>query len=75
MGLVAMTLGFFTLGAYLGRHLGGGASIVLFLVGFACIVALNFTRDSEGASVALLFAAGLFLGLGLGGGPYQYAQA
>jgi FtsH-binding integral membrane protein len=75
MGLVALTLGFFTLGAYLGRHLGAGASIGLFLVGFACIVGLNFTRGSEGASVGLLFAAGLFLGLGVGGGLYQYAQA
>jgi FtsH-binding integral membrane protein len=74
MGLVAVTLGFFTLGAYLGRHLGGGASLGLFLVGFACIVGLNFTRGSEGASVGLLFAAGLFLGLGLAGGLYQYAQ-
>ena len=70
-----MTLGFFTLGAYLGRHLGGGGSIVLFLVGFACTVAINFTRGSGGASAALLFAAGLSLGLGLGGGLYQYAQA
>jgi uncharacterized protein len=75
MGLVALTLGFFTLGAYLGRHVGAGASIVLFLVGFACIVALNVTRESEATSVALLFAAGLFLGLGVGGGLYQYAQA
>ncbi|MFZ0377273.1 MAG: Bax inhibitor-1 family protein [Solirubrobacteraceae bacterium] len=75
MGLVAATLGFLTLGAYLGRHVGGGGSIGLFLVGFVCIVGLNFTRDSEGASVGLLFAAGLFLGLGLGGGLYQYAQA
>jgi FtsH-binding integral membrane protein len=75
MGLVAVTLGFLTLGAYLGRHLGGGASIGLFLVGFACIVGLNFTRESQGASVGLLFAAGLFLGLGLAGGLYQYTNA
>ena len=74
MGLVALTLGFLTLGAYLGRHVGGGASIVLFLVGFACFAALNFARESELASAGLLFAGGLFLGLGLGGGLYQYAQ-
>jgi FtsH-binding integral membrane protein len=75
MGLVALTLGFLTLGAYLGRHVGGGGAIVLFLVGFACFAALNFTRESEIGSTGLLFAGGLFLGLGLGGGLYQYAQA
>ena len=75
MGLVALTLGFLTLGAYLGRHVGGGASIVLFLVGFACFAGLNFTHESEVASAGLLFGGGLFLGLGLGGGLYQYAQA
>ncbi|MBV8220617.1 MAG: hypothetical protein JO325_19290 [Solirubrobacterales bacterium] len=68
MGLVALTLRLLTLGAYLGRNLAGGASIVLFIVGFVCIAALNFTRDYEHLSVGLLCAAGLFLGLGLGGG-------
>ena len=75
MGLVAVTLGLLTLGAYLGRNLAGGASIGMFIVGFVCIVGLNFTRDSEQLSVGLLFAAGLFLGLGLGGGLHQYARA
>jgi FtsH-binding integral membrane protein len=75
MGLVALTMGVFTLGAYLGRNLSGGASIVLFIVGFLCIVGLNFTRDSRPLSVGLLCATGLFLGLGLGGGLQAYAAA
>ena len=75
MGLVALTLGLLTLGAYLGRNLAGGASIVLFIVGFVCIAGLNLTRDSEPLSVGLLCAAGLFLGLGLGGGLHAYAVA
>ena len=68
MGLVAATLGFLTLGAYLGRDLAGGPSFVCFILGFLCIVGLSFVRDSGAPAVGLLFAAGLFLGLGLGGG-------
>jgi FtsH-binding integral membrane protein len=72
MGLVAATLGFLTLGAYLGRHLGGGASILFFILGFVCLTGLNYVR---GAAVGLLFGTGLFLGLGLGGGLDAYASA
>lgn len=75
MGFVAVTLGFFTLGAYLGRYLTEGASLACFIVGFLCIVGLNFARRSEGLSITMLFAAGLLLGLGLGGGLYRYAEA
>jgi len=74
MGLVAATLGFLTLGAYLGRHLAEGPSLVFFVVGFLCIVGLNFARESEGAAIVLLFAAGLTLGLGLGGGLDAIAE-
>ena len=74
MGLVAITVGFFTLGAYLGRNFTGGAAIACFILGFACIIGLNFARRSERLAITLLFAAGLFLGLGLGGGLRQYAE-
>jgi len=74
MALVATTLGVFTLGAYLGRHLAGGPSLICFLVGFACIFGLNYARGSSGAGIGLLTAAGLFLGLGLGGGLDAYAS-
>jgi len=75
MGLVAATLGFLTLGAYAGRHLGEGTSLLFFIIGFLCLVGLNFAREAQGAAVVLLFATGLFLGLGLGGGLDAYAEA
>jgi FtsH-binding integral membrane protein len=74
MGLVAVTLGFFTLGAYLGREMVGGLSIVCFIVGFGCIVGLNFARRSEALAITLLFIAGLALGLGMGGVLDYYAE-
>ena len=74
MGLVAVTVGFFTLGAYLGRNFTGGAAIVCFILGFVSIIGLNFARRSQGLAITMLFAAGLFLGLGLGGGLRQYAE-
>jgi FtsH-binding integral membrane protein len=74
MGLVAVTVGFFTLGAYLGRDFVGGASLACFVLGFICIVGLNFAHRSEALAITLLFAAGVLLGLGLGGGLDQYAE-
>ena len=62
MGLVAVTVGFFTLGAYLGRNFTSGASIICFILGFVSIIGLNFARRSEGLAITMLFAAGLFLG-------------
>jgi modulator of FtsH protease len=67
MWLVAATAGFFALGCYAGRELSGGWSIVWFIAGFGCLIALNFARRaSSGASIALLLAMGLFFGLGMG---------
>jgi FtsH-binding integral membrane protein len=75
MGLVAVTVGFFTLGAYLGRDFTGVASIVCFILGFVSIIGLNFAaRRSEALAITMLFAAGLFLGLGLGGGLQRYVE-
>lgn len=75
MGLVAVTLCFFTLGSYLGRNITDGTSIIFFIGGFVCIIGLNFARRSEGLSITLLFAAGLLLGLGMGGVLNRYAEA
>ncbi len=74
MGLVAVTVGFFTLGAYLGRDFTSGPSIICFILGFVSIIGLNFARRSEGLAITMLFAAGVFLGLGLGGGLRRYAE-
>src|SRR5215510_14810915 len=64
MGYVALTTGFFALGAYLGRSLSAGWAIVWFIVAFACLIAMNFTvRRSRGRTVVLLFVVGTTLGL------------
>lgn len=64
MGLVAVTAGFFALGAYAGRNLSHGAAIVAYIVAFACLLIMNFTvRRSAGASVVLLFAFGALIGV------------
>ena len=36
MGLVALTLGFLALGAYIGRDMSGGAGILFFIGAFGC---------------------------------------
>lgn len=76
MWLVAAATGFFALGSYAGRDLSGGWSIVWFLAGFGCLIAMNFTRrSSSGLSVVLLMCVGLFLGLGLGPMVAYYSAA
>ena len=75
MGIVAAVLGVMTLGAYVGRGLGAGASLVFLFLALLCFVGLRFARDAGGMSVGLLFVAGLFLGLGLAGTLDAYASA
>jgi FtsH-binding integral membrane protein len=41
MGLVALTVAFTALGAYLGRDLSGATGLLLFIAAFACIIGLN----------------------------------
>jgi hypothetical protein len=43
MGLVAVTAGFFALGAYAGRHLSEGAVIVSWIAAFVVLLIMNFT--------------------------------
>jgi FtsH-binding integral membrane protein len=67
MWLVALAAGCFALGCYAGRDLSAGWSIVWFIAGFGCLIALNFARRASSAvSVTLLLAMGLLLGLGMG---------
>jgi modulator of FtsH protease len=64
MGLVALTAGVFTLGAYVGRDIAGGWGIVFFIAAFAVLLAMNAAAQrSEQLAVGLLFAFGLLLGL------------
>jgi modulator of FtsH protease len=77
MGLVAFTLGFLALGAYVGRDLSGGLGIAFFVAGFACLIGLNNAsgRDRQQLCTTLLFGFGLLLGLALGPVINAYAKA
>src|SRR5260221_1330255 len=61
MGYVAVTGGFFALGAYLGRNLHPGWAIVGFIAAFVCLISMNFTVLRSGAVTAGLLFAGRVL--------------
>jgi FtsH-binding integral membrane protein len=77
MGLVALTLGFLALGAYIGRDLSGGWGILAFVASFGCVIGLNVAsaRGIEQLSITLLFCLGLLLGLALGPVLSSYVEA
>ena len=64
MGLVALTVGFATLGVYLGRDSGGAAWFVAWLLSMGCLIGLNVAnaRGQTGLAVGLLMAFGLLVG-------------
>ncbi len=76
MGLVALTVGFAALGAYLGRDLSGGVGIASFIAAFACIFGLNIatSRGHEQLATGLLFGLGLLLGLAVAPVLADYAK-
>jgi uncharacterized protein len=75
MGYVAVTTGFFALGAYLGRNMPEAMTIVWFIAAFVCLIAMNFTvRRSSGLTVGLLLAFGLLLGLAMAPALVYYAS-
>ncbi len=77
MGLVACTLGFAALGAYLARNMQGGSGIIFFLVAFGALFGLNHSaaRGRESLATGLLFGVGLLLGLAIGPVLNVYAHA
>jgi modulator of FtsH protease len=77
MGLVAVTVGFTALGAYLGRDLSGGIGLLLFLGAIGCVVGLNIAsaRGAEQLAIGLLFGLGLLLGLAIAPLIAAYAEA
>ena len=64
MALVALTVGFATLGVYLGRNLGGAGWFVAWLISLGCLVGLNVAsaRGNQSLALALLLAFGLLIG-------------
>ena len=77
MGLVAVTVGFTALGAYLGRDLSGATGLVAFVGSFATIFGLNSAVSSGPKQLAtgLLFGLGLLLGLAVAPVIADYAGA
>ena len=77
MGYVAVTVGFAALGAYLGRDLGGGTGLLLFIGAFAAILGLNVAvaRGRDQLAIGLLFGLGLLLGLAVAPVIADYANA
>jgi FtsH-binding integral membrane protein len=76
MGYVAVTAGFFALGAYLGRNLSHVAGFVAFIAAFACLMIMNFTvRRSGSLTAGLLFAVGALLGVAVAPTLLYYASA
>lgn len=76
MAYVASTAALFALGAYLGRDLDGAVGIGAFVAGFAALIGMQFaSRRSQPATVALLAAVGLLLGLALSPVLADYVSA
>jgi FtsH-binding integral membrane protein len=77
MGLVAATVGFTALGAYIGRNLTGGTGLLFFVAAFACVFGLQFAtaRGREQLAIGLLFGLGLALGLAVAPVIKAYAKA
>jgi len=77
MGLVALTLGFLALGAYIGRDMSGGFGILFFVAALGCTFGLNIAsaRGREQLAITLLFGLGFLLGLTLGPVLSAYAEA
>jgi uncharacterized protein len=76
MGLVALTVGFATLGVYLGRDLGGAGWFIAWLLSLGCLIGLNVanSRGNHGLALTLLFAFGLLLGASVATTVNYYAQ-
>lgn len=64
MALVAVTVGFATLGVWLARNTGGAAWFIAWLLALGCLIGLNLAnaRGNRGLAVALLLAFGLLTG-------------
>ena len=77
MGLVGVTVGFFALGAYIGRDLSQGTGFILFIGAFACLFGLNAAaaKGREQLAIGLLFGLGLLLGFAVAPVIADYAKA
>ena len=65
MGLVALTVGFATLGVYIARGWGGAGWFISWLAAIGCLIGLNAVnaRGNTSLALVLLFAFGLLIGI------------
>src|SRR5262245_29416658 len=77
MGLVAITVAFSALGAYLGRDLSGGIGLLSLIAALPVVFGLNAASANgrDQLATGLLFALGLLLGLGVAPVIADYADA
>lgn len=64
MALVALTVGFATLGVWAGRNTGGAGWFIAWLLALGCLIGLNVANAGGNRALALvlLFAFGLLIG-------------
>src|SRR5436305_10651536 len=64
MGLVALTVGFATLGVWAARGMGGAGWFIAWLLSIGCLVGLNVAnaRGNTSLALVLLFGFGLLIG-------------
>src|SRR5437764_3497116 len=64
MGLVALTVGFATLGVWVARGMGGAGWFIAWLLALGCLIGLNVAnaRGKQSLALTLLFAFGLLIG-------------
>lgn len=76
MGLVALTVGFATLGVFIARSWGGAGWFIAWLLALGCLVGLNVanSRGNTGLALTLLFAFGLLIGISVSATVNYYAQ-
>jgi modulator of FtsH protease len=76
MGLVALTVGFATLGVFIARSWGGAAWFIAWLLALGCLVGLNVAnaRGNTGLALTLLFAFGLLIGVSVSATVNYYSQ-
>ncbi len=75
MGLVAVTTGFFALGAYLGRNMSPGWGLAWWVASFVCLIGISYAvRQSEQLAVGMLFGFGLLVGLAMAPTIAYYAD-
>ena len=75
MGLVAVTVGFATLGVFIARSWGGGGWFIAWLLAIGCLFGLQFAnaRGNTSLALVLLFAFGLLIGVSVSATVNYYA--